>query len=174
MASNQLQHAIGVFSSHQHLVEAFNELRNSGFPMNKISAIAKKPQLDDADTSESNIASSEGAVMGAIAGARVGGLLTLVAGLGALLIPGFGPILAVESVLVTLLGSGATAAAGGLIGALQGWFLPEEAALLYNNRVCQGNYLVTIEAIEDDIRRAEPVLSRWGIQDWRVVDVPTS
>ncbi|MCC5644870.1 hypothetical protein LC607_18370 [Nostoc sp. CHAB 5824] len=81
----------------------------------------------------------------------MGGLLTLVAGLGILLIPGFGPALTAESVLATLLGSGASTATGGLIGALWGWFLPEEAAQLYNDRVFQGAYLVTIESTEDDI-----------------------
>lgn len=178
MASGQLQHAIGIFSSQQRALQALEELRNSGFPINKISVITKKPkvdeQLDHADTSQSNITPAEGAAMGALASARVAGLLTLVAGLGILLIPGFGPALAVESVLVTLLGSGTSAAAGGLIGALRGWFLPEEAALLYNDRLFQGSYLVTIEGTEDDIRRAEPVLKHWGIQEWRVVDVPTS
>lgn len=178
MASDQLQHAIGIFSHKQGALQALDELRNSGFPMNKISVITKNPkldeQLDNTDTSENNITPSEGATMGALAGARTGGLLTLVAGLGVLLIPGFGPALAVESFLVTLLGSGASAAAGGLVGALRGWFLPEEAAKLYNDRVFQGNYLVTIEGTEDDIRCAEPVLRRWGIQEWRVVQIPQS
>ncbi len=177
MASGQLRHAIGIFSSHQHAVQAFDELRSSGFPMNKISVITKKTkdkQLANTDTSESHITPSEGAAIGALASARTAGVLALVAGLGVLLIPGFGPALAVESVLVTLLGSGASAAAGGLIGALQGWFLPEEAAQLYNDRVFQGNYLVTIEGTEEDIRRAEPVLNRWNIQEWRVIDIPKS
>ncbi|MBW4600476.1 MAG: general stress protein [Calothrix sp. FI2-JRJ7] len=177
MVSAQLQHAIGIFPYRQHAVQAFDELRSNGFSMNKISVITKKPedeQLDNTDTNESNITPSEGAAMGALASAKTAGLLTLVAGLGILLIPGFGPALAVESVLVTLLGSGASAAAGGLIGALRGWFLPEEAAQLYNNRVFQGEYLVTIEGTEDDIRRAEPVLKRWGIQEWRVFDIPKS
>jgi hypothetical protein len=179
MALGQLQHAIGIFPSYQHAVQAFDELRISGFPMNKISVITKKTkdkQLANTDTSESNITitPSEGAAIGALASARTAGVLALVAGLGVLLIPGFGPALAVESVLVTLLGSGASAAAGGLIGALRGWFLPEEAAQFYNDRVFQGNYLVTIEGTEEDIRRAEPVLNRWNIQDWRVIDIPKS
>ncbi|NDJ24989.1 hypothetical protein GS682_25750 [Nostoc sp. B(2019)] len=178
MASSQLQHAIGIFHSRQIALQALDELRISGFPMNKISVITKKPQfdeqLDSSDTSESTITPAEGARAGGLAGARAGGLLTLVAGLGILLIPGFGPALAVESVLATLLGSGASAAAGGLIGALRGWFLPEEAAQLYSDRVSQGDYLVTIESIEEDIRQAEPILRRWGIQEWRVFDIPTS
>ena len=178
MASGQLQHAIGIFHDRQIALQALDELRSSGFLMNKISVITNKPklneQLDSSDTGESTIAPAEGAKAGGLAGARAGGLLTLVAGLGILLIPGFGPVLAAESVLATLLGSGASAAAGGLIGALRGWFLPEEAAQLYNDRVFQGDYLVTIESTEYDIRQAEPILRRWGIQEWRVYNIPRS
>ncbi len=184
MASGQLQHAIGIFNSRQIALQAIDELKNIGFPINKISVITNKfkyddkskydDQLDDANTSETNTTPAVGAAAGALAGARVGGLLTLIGGLGVLLIPGFGPALAAESVLATLLGSGASAAAGGLIGALRGWFLPEEAVQLYHDRVFQGNYLVTIEGTEDEIRRAEPILSRWGIQEWRVFDIPSS
>lgn len=105
MVPPQLQHAIGIFSARQHVVQAFDELKSNGFPMNKISVITKKAedeQLDNTDTSQSNITPSEGAVMGALASAKTAGLLTLVAGLGILLIPGFGRALAVESVLMTL------------------------------------------------------------------------
>ncbi|MBC1218608.1 hypothetical protein GNF10_09350 [Nostoc sp. UCD121] len=178
MASGQLQHAIGIFRDRQIALQALDELRSSGFPMNEISVITKTPklneQLDSSDTSESTLTPAEGAKAGGLAGARAGGLLTLVAGFGILLIPGFGPALAAESVLATLLGSGASAAAGGLIGALRGWFLPEEAAKLYNDRVFQGNYLVTIESTEDNIHQAEPILKRFGIQEWRIFDIPRS
>jgi len=174
MTSDQRRYAIGIFRSREIVLKALDELRNSGFPINKISVITRKPehdeQLDESNTQEVSIAPSEGATMGALAGARTAGLLTLVAGFGVLLIPGFGPALAVESTLATLLGSGASAAAGGLIGALRGWFLPEEAAQLYHDRVFQGDYLVTIEGTENDILLAEPVLKRWGIQEWRIVN----
>lgn len=175
MVSDQHQHAIGLFQSREILLQAIDELKNSGFPINKISVITQKPehnsQLEDIDTREIKITQSEGAAMGALASARTAGLLTLVAGFGILLIPGFGPALAVESALATLLGSSASAAAGGLIGALRGWFLPEEAAQLYNDRVFQGDYLVTIEGTENDILLAESVLQHWGVQEWRIVDI---
>ncbi|MBD2493830.1 hypothetical protein [Nostoc sp. FACHB-280] len=172
MASGKHQHAIGIFSDRQIALQAIDELRNTGFSMNKISVITRKPELENTDTTQNHLTQSEGATIGALASARAAGLLTLVAGFGILLIPGFGPALAVESALATLLGSGASAAAGGIIGALRGWFLPEEAAQLYHEQVYQGNYLVTIESTEADIRRAAPILQRWGIQEWRVVDVP--
>jgi hypothetical protein len=87
-----------------------------------------------------------------------------------LLVPGFGQALAVESLLVTLVASGASAAAGGLVGAVRGWFLPEEPAILYNEQVSQEVYLVTVRGTKNEIRRAEPILTRCGIQDWRVYD----
>lgn len=174
MALSQRQHAIGIFPSREIALQALNELKNTGFAMNKISVITQKPELDDTNTRESNITQSEGAAMGALASARTAGLLTLAAGFGILLIPGFGPALAVESALATLLGSGVSAAAGGMIGALRGWFLPEEAAQLYHERVLEGHYLVAIEGTQEDILHAEPVLKRFGIQEWRVVDIPQS
>lgn len=172
MASNQLKHAIGTFPNRLSAEQALMELRDTGFPMNKISAIAKNSdgaqQLCGDDPSELNVTRSEGVALGAAAGAATGGLLTLAGGLGALFVPGIGLALAAESVLAVILGSGAAATAGGLIGALQGWFIPEEQAKFYNDRVSQGDYLVTVESTEDDIRRAEPVLRRWGIQEWRI------
>ncbi|MBD2438283.1 hypothetical protein [Nostoc sp. FACHB-110] len=174
MATDKSHHAIGIFRNREMVLQALEELKNSGFPINQISVVTRKPEnnetKDSNNTKEMKVAQAEGAAMGALASARTAGLLTLVAGFGILLIPGFGPALAVESAFATLLGSGASAAAGGLIGALRGWFLPEEAAELYHDEVFQGNYLVAIEGTENDILLAEAILKRRGIQEWRIVD----
>jgi hypothetical protein len=142
--------------------------------MNKISVLTKYPtdgeQLGGAGRSGLSLTPGEGAAAGAVVGARIGGSLALVAGLGALLVPGFGQALAVESLLVTLVASGTSAATGGLVGALRGWFLPEEPAILHNHQVSQEVYLVTVRGTQNEIRRAEPILTRWGIQEWRVYD----
>jgi hypothetical protein len=172
MANGQLKHAIGTFSNRQSAEQALKELRDTGFPINKISVIAKNSdrdkQLGSDDTSERTVTRAEGVGLGAAVGAAIGGLPALVGSLGVLFVPGVGPVLAAESILAALLGSGAIAATGGLIGALQGWFIPEEQARFYNDRVSQGDCLVTVESTEDDIRRAEPVLRRWGVQEWRI------
>mgnify|MGYP005857728181 CR=1 FL=1 len=172
MTSNQRQHGIGLFHTRQRAIQAFDELKNTGFPMNKISILTQYPtndeQLSSADKSGLTLTSGEGAAAGAVVGATIGGSIALVAGLSALLVPGFGLALAVESLLITLLGSGASATAGGLVGALRGWFLPEEVATFYNDQISKGVYLVTVEGTENEIRWAEPILTRWGIQEWRV------
>lgn len=172
MASDQLKHAIGTFPNRQSAEQALMELRDTGFPINKISVIVKNSdrdqQLGGDDPRERTVTRAEGVGLGAAIGAAMGGLPALVGSLGVLFVPGVGPVLAAESILAALLGSGTIAVAGGLIGALQGWFIPQEQARFYNDRVSQGDYLVTVESTEDDIRRAEPILSRWGVQEWRV------
>lgn len=174
MTSNRRQHGIGLFHSHQKAINAFDELKNTGFPMKKISVITQYPAQDQPRDSASrsglSLSTGEGAAAGAVVGATIGGSLALVAGLGALLVPGFGQALAVETLLITLVGGAASAAAGSFVGAIRGWFLPQEVTLFYNDHISQGVYLVTVKGTENEIRRAEPILTRWGIQDWRVYD----
>lgn len=132
--------------------------------MNKLSVLTKDSERDQQllisseDPILPNVHRSEGMAIGASAGAVTGGLLTLAGGIAALLVPGIGLALAAESVLTVLLGSAAVAGIGGLIGTLEGWYIPEKQAALYNDRVSQGDYLVAIESTEDDIRLAEPSL----------------
>jgi hypothetical protein len=97
--------------------------------------------------------------------------------LGALAIPGIGPVLAggaLATALATTAAGGAIgAAAGGVTGALVGLGIPDDRARLYNDRVNRGDYLVMVDGTEDEIRRAEPILSRHGVQDWGIFDAPT-
>lgn len=177
MASNQIKHAIGIFHSRQTALQALNELKNTGFPMQKISVIAKTPNSDEplasVDINPPTITPARGAALGLVQGGMTGGLLALVGGLGVLIIPGFGPALAVESILTAFLGSGASATAGGLIGALRGWFIPEEQAKFYNNQVLENkDYLVMLAGTESEIHDAAAVLSRWDVQQWRVFNPP--
>ncbi len=174
----QRKHGIGIFRSRRRAVQAFDELKNTGFPMNKVSVLAQKPVRDEplCEVAKSGLTLTpgEGAAAGAVVGATIGGSLALVAGLAALLVPGFGQALAVESLLIALVGSGASAAAGGLVGALRGWFLPEEVNLFYNNHITPGIYLVTVQGTENEIHQAESILSRWEIQEWRIIDAPNN
>lgn len=176
MTNWNLKHGIGLLSNRQSAKQALVELQSIGFPMDKISVVTKIPDHDEFpsrnDIRQPSITQSEGAMAGALAGSTGVGLMTLIVGLSLLLVPGVGPALAVESILTTFLGSGAAAVAGGLYGALRGWFVPEEQAVFYNDRFNQGDYLVVIEATEEEIRTAEPVLSRWGVRAWHVCNAP--
>jgi hypothetical protein len=174
MNYQNLKRASGLFTNHRNAKQALVELKSRGFPMHKISVIAKpsdnNDDLDSLGVQQILITRAAGAQVGAIYGSIRLGALALIVGLSSLLIPGIGQALAVESILATFFGSGIAATAGGLYGALQGWLVPEEQARIYNNRFNQGDYLIVMEAIENEIVIAEPVLKRWEILTWRVCD----
>ncbi len=69
---------------------------------------------------------ADGAAAGAGVGAVLGGLAGLLVGIGALAIPGIGPIIAAGPLAATLAGAGLGAATGGVIGALADAGVPEE------------------------------------------------
>jgi uncharacterized membrane protein len=175
MALGDRKRAVGVFTTRQEAEYALNELRDSGFPMDRVSVVAKDVDGRDEVAGVGNKA-DEGAAKGALTGGVLGGLTGLLVGLGALAIPGIGPVMlagaAATAIATTLSGTAIGAATGGLIGALIGLGIPEERARVYNDRVARGEYLVMVDGDTDDIHRAQAILSRRGIQEWGIYDAP--
>lgn len=172
MTSNQYKHAAGIFSSREITEQAMKELKESGFAMSRSSVLVKDSdqaeQMSTTELKEKTLNRSERMTIGATEGAATGGLLMLAGGVAALLIPGIGLALAAESVLTVLLSSSAVAVSGGLLGALRGWFMSDSEAAHYYDRVDQGGYFVAIEGTDAELRQAEQILRKWGIQDWSV------
>jgi hypothetical protein len=108
----------------------------------------------------------EGATAGATAGGVVGGTLGVLIGLGALAIPGVGPLLAAGPIVAGLAGLGAGGAVGGLIGALVGMGIPEYEARRYEGRVKDGGILISVHCeTPGEILRARELLSAAGATD---------
>lgn len=175
--------SVGVFPTRRAAESALEELKNSGFPMNKVSVIAKDGdrQSDIADVEVEDHdrvgnKADEGAATGAVTGGVLGGLTGLLVGLGTLAIPGIGPIMlagAGATALATTVAGGAIgAAAGSLVGALVGLGIPEERARVYNDRVTQGEYLVIVDGTEAEIDHAYKILHSHQIEEYGVYDVP--
>ena len=183
MVVGQHRRAVGVFSTRQEAEIALSELKNSGFPMARLSVIARDADRHDelagADLSDRvTNETDEGAATGAVTGTALGGLAGLLVGLGALTIPGAGPLIAAGSIGTTLAttaaGAGIGAASGGFVGSLAGLGIADEKAQVYGDRVSQGGYLVIVDGTSEEIRLAETILSARGIQEWGIYDYPTS
>lgn len=175
--------SVGVFSHRRDAEQALHELKQSGFPMDRVSVIAQNTDRDDeiAGTpvqEKVGNKADEGATTGAISGGVLGGLGGLLVGLGTLAIPGIGPIMlagaTATTLATTLAGAGIGAVAGGLLGALIGLGIPEERARVYEDRVRRGHYLVIIDGTDAEIAQAEAILHRRGIEDYGVYDSPQS
>ncbi|VXD22802.1 conserved membrane hypothetical protein [Planktothrix serta PCC 8927] len=167
--------AIGVFN-HRHDAEvALTDLRDSGFPMGRVSVIVKDIDGHHPLTSagQHNLGvdlnrrtHGNKADEGAKAGAALGGLGGLVVGLGTLALPGVGPVIAGGAAATAL----ATSLSGGATGGLVGLGVPENRAHVYNEHLNRGDYLIMVDGFEEELRRAEPIFKRHSIHEWGIYD----
>lgn len=139
---------IGLFDSLPDARNVVNQLVNAGFERDHISLVASDASGEYQSATEGDIDSSNASGAGATTGAVVGGTLGVLLGLGALAIPGIGPVIAAGPLLAGLAGAGVGAVAGGLLGALVDAGVPEEEARYYTEGVRRGGTLV-IAKVED-------------------------
>lgn len=178
MAISVQTRAFGVLSNRETAEKALTELKKSGFPMEKVSIIAKDLEKGDrignaktTDTvGEQNVNSPTAVISDLVAGSTWG---TLLVGLSGLALPGIGPILAAGSLgvaLLTTLGGVAmgTVASGNLVKSLVDLGIPEEEARVYSDRLLAGNYFVIIDGSEAEIDRAQGILNKHDIEYWGI------
>src|SRR3954470_5944280 len=115
---------VGVFADFTAAVHAVADLVSIGVPQEDISVIGKdtKSEFVNFEPAEE----STRTITGLSTGAAIGGFGGLLLGLGALAIPGIGPIIAAGPLAATLAGATLGAATGGLIGAFTDLGITEE------------------------------------------------
>ena len=178
MNDNFYKRATGLFYSRDEAEAAVRALRDANYDMDRVSVIARDAdQIGGHDTTEKvGNKADDGAAAGALTGGTLGGITGLLVGLGALAIPGIGPILLAgaeaTAIATTLAGAGIGAAAGGLIGALIGLGIPEEKARVYNDRVKGGSFLVIVNGTAAEIARAKGIMEHNGVEEFGIYDVP--
>src|SRR6478609_11542481 len=126
-----------------------DELQQRGVPSGDVSVLFPDKRGTKDFAHEHNTKAPEGAIAGVGAGGVVGGTLGLLAGIGALAIPGVGPLIAAGPLLAALSGAAAGAAVGGIAGGLIGLGIPELEAKRYENRISEGNILISVFATTD-------------------------
>ena len=115
---------------------------------------------------EKNTKAPEGVASGAATGGALGGALGLLAGIGALAIPGIGPLIAAGPLFAALSGAAAGAAVGGVAGGLIGLGIPEYEAKRYEGKVREGNILISVHVENsDEGDRAERIFEGAGMED---------
>ena len=159
--------AYGIYPDRVSFERALEALRAAEFRNSDISVI-----LPDRDRTTKDLAAEihskapEGIATGAGTGAAIGGVLGWLVGIGALAIPGVGPLVAAGPIVAALAGAGAVGATGGLVGGLIGAGIPEIEAKRYAGRIREGGYLISVHC-DDRVwaRRAEEILETTGGRD---------
>ena len=156
----------GIYSTREEVENAADFLAQSEFPVTDLSVLLPESLGTKDMGTEKATKAPEGAAAGAGSGAVLGGTLGLLAGIGALAIPGVGPLIAAGPIMATLAGVGVGGAVGGFTGALIGLGLPEYEAKRYEGRLQKGGILLSVHCdTSEDVTRAKRILESTGAQD---------
>jgi hypothetical protein len=156
----------GIYPSVGHAERAVDALVQAGFSSSDISVLLPDYRGTRDFAHQKETKAPEGTAAGGVAGGVIGGTLGVLAGIGALAIPGLGPFIAAGPIMAGLAGLGAGGAVGGLIGALAGLGIPEYEAKRYEGHLKQGGVLLSVHCdTSDEIRRAKDMLSGTGAED---------
>jgi len=149
-----------IATSEAQAIRIANHLRSAGFTPDDISMLY--PDRDGVrDLAPRNSTKApEGAATGASAGAMIGGALGWLAGIGAIAVPGVGPLIAAGPILAALSGLAVGGTVGGLSGALVGCGIPEYEAQQYEGRLRGGHILISVHADDgEEASRIREILS---------------
>lgn len=161
-----------ITTSEGQALQIVDSLKDVGFSNDDISVLFPDKESTHQFAHEAHTKAPEGAAMGATTGGVLGGGLGLLAGIGALAIPGVGPLIAAGPLLAALSGAAAGATVGGIAGALIGMGIPEIEAKRYENRIAEGNILISVHTTTgDEVDRAKDILDRAGAQDISVTSI---
>ena len=156
----------GIYKTVNQAERAVDALVNAGFSNSDVSVLMPDSQSSKDFAHEKQTKAPEGTTTGVAAGGTIGGTLGLLAGIGALAIPGIGPFIAAGPIMGALAGLGVGGAVGGLVGALVGMGIPEYEAKRYEGRVKDGGVLLSVHCdTSDEITRAKNLLESTGAED---------
>jgi hypothetical protein len=156
----------GIYSSVAHAEEAVDALVTAGFASRNISVLLPDQTGTTDFAHEKETKAPEGTTVGVTAGGVIGGALGVLAGIGAIAIPGLGLFIAAGPIMGGLAGMGAGGAVGGLLGALTGLGIPEYEAQHYEGRIRTGGVLLSVHCdTSDEIDRAKEILTDTGAED---------
>src|SRR6478609_11049884 len=142
--------AFGIYRDRISVDSAVDALRAADFRNTDISVLFPENEGTKDFAVEKQTKAPEGTTTGARSGAVIGGGLGWLAGIGALAIPGLGPLIAAGPIVAALAGAGAGGTVGGVTGALIGMGIPEFEAKRYEGLLKDGRILVSVHSDSSD------------------------
>jgi uncharacterized membrane protein len=133
------------FDSYADASDAVRRLEAAGFSHSDIGIVARNQDRHPSDGDDS---------------------ADLLGGLSVIAVPGLGPVVGAGWLVSPLVGAGAGAASGGLVGTLVDAGVPEQDARAYEEGVRRGGALVTMLAGENEADRIVDILDDEGTVDF--------
>jgi len=162
----------GLYSDSAAAERGIRRFRDAGYEGERIGVVSRDREEAKELAEDTGAKAATGAATGAVAGGILGGLTGLLVGIGALAIPGIGPVVAGGALAsafglgggTAVAGAGIGAAAGGIVGALTKLGFDHDEAEYYDRGVRDGRTLVTVH---DDDGRSEGLFDETGADRYR-------
>jgi hypothetical protein len=152
----------GIATTHGQAERIVEQLQAQGFAASEISVLMP----DTGGMRDVGHVKATKAPEGATTGAATGGVIGLLAGIGALAIPGVGPFIAAGPIMAALSGMAVGATTGGVVGGLIGLGIPEIEAKRYDEKLRKGNYLIAVHTDEsEEVDRAKKIFKTDRAED---------
>ena len=156
----------GIYRNEEQVSYAIDKMLEGGFRNEDISVLLPDNLGTKEFAHEKHTKAPEGTATGAATGGAIGGAIGLLAGVGALAIPGLGPFIAAGPIMAALAGVGVGGTVGGIIGALVGMGLPEYEAKRYEGMIKAGGILASIHCDNSDwVTKAKDMMKATGAED---------
>ena len=165
-----------VFAEQSQIDGIVRKIIDRGIPKEDISVMGRNFQ---SETRITGFISKRDVILGglrngAIFGSLFGSFLSLLSGVGVLLVPFVGPIVAAGPIGAILLGATSGAIAGsagaGLVSVLAALGMPEEQAALYKTRLAAGEFVMMLEVPADRTGEYQLLLESAGAKDIHISD----
>ena len=144
----------GLFPDRRSAERAMEDLKQARFRSEQIGIVMRDTAEGRKPEHHKETHAAEGAMTGVLGGGVLGGVAGYLIAIGALTIPGLGPVLVGGALAQALgvvagtaaVGAGIGAAAGGLVGVLVGMGIPEDEARHFERSFGHEQALVTVKA----------------------------
>ena len=167
--TQQNSSVVAVFDKREEADKAVRALVDAGFSRQSISMITgnEKAASDVPSFQTLEEKTSDGTTVGenAFGGAAVGAAGGLLLALGALAIPGLGPVLAAGPIAAMFAGAAVGTAGGGIIGAFKDYGVPDEEASTMAEVLKRGGTLVTVHTDNSNSDRVADILDAHNAVD---------
>ena len=146
---------VGVYATHEKAIEAVQELKRAGFPVQQVSLIVKAVIIDDLMHVKDNRRTKNVPV---IIGAILGPILGILTGVKIFAIPAFGFLFGIGAVLGALAGFSLGIAGGGVVTLLATLVIKSRSVLKYHEHIEEKGFQVIAHGNIEEVNKAKEIL----------------
>lgn len=155
---------VGVYNNHDKAVEAILRLKDSGYPISKLTLMGLMNE-EKVDTERHVTETNPLKPAGLGAGALIGTTLGVLTGLGVFAIPGVGFLFGAGALAGAIGGFDFGLIAGGLAAVLTTLGMKDDIAKRYHDALAAGKFLVVAHGSKEDIAKAKQELHTLGTHE---------